>query len=194
MRQTKIVILIVLALLIIAPLISYYYLKSGADYRLELLDELKPKKSLKDFKLQIDSSYTFADDDLKGKVTLLSVGRLNNDENQNLKKIDDQFGPNSFFQIVTIGAVAPPKKVIGKWSHIEAKAETVRNFINEEFNPSYFNETNKMICLIDSSRQLRREYKHLHGGELNSLVEHLAIVLPRPPKSDVILDRKKDEE
>lgn len=144
---------------VIVPLGSWYYLHQGLQYRKNALHQLKVKDSLD----LSDSSNYF----LKGKTSLIVLRNPDGLIGEHLSKIESQYGESYSFQICTVSA------------------DTGRIGLNQDFvNDLSARFAGKDYVLIDASGKVRNVYSDT-PEDLPLLVEHLAIILPRPVEPDI---------
>lgn len=149
----------ILVLLIGFPLLSWYYLQTGLDYRKELEGELVTKGSLADFGIKDDSLF-------KGKTTLWQLKDVSDKES--LVKLYDQFDQSPTFQLL---------------SNDDVQGKTVIPFDlslirNESLKAGTF-------ALIDSSLQVRNIYPDFSKETIKNIVAHTAITLPLTKKRKI---------
>lgn len=189
--SSKIIAASALLLLIGAPLGSYFYLNSGYNYRLETLAELKVKGEVQPFNIVIDSLNGFQDEDLKGKVTVLS-NLLKSGEDQFLTDVHDQFAEREEFQMVSFGGVNESGKS-DKWTIIENQGAMTDAFV-KDLTGGIFELERPYHILIDTALGIRNIYQGNDETSLIQLVEHIAIILPRTKRSDIVHKNSIDEE
>jgi hypothetical protein len=144
---------------VLVPLGSWYYLHQGLKYRKNALQQLQVKDS---FDLSDSSNYF-----LKGKTSLIVLRNPEGNIKDHLEKIESQYGESYSFQICTIDAY------------------TGRVSLDEDFvNELTAKFAGKDYVLIDTSGKVRNVYTDT-PEDLPLLVEHLAIILPRPVEPDI---------
>lgn len=150
--------IVLAALVIIVPVGSWYYLQQGLDYRRSALKDLAVKDSIQ---IQDDSLMLF-----KGKTTLLVLGK-DSSVMVHSKIIDDQYGSSFSFQTLSTSTNLGIPQVPDNY---------IANLIDKFSEYQYL--------LIDTSMKIRNHYKD-SNEDLKRLVEHIAIILPRPVESDI---------
>lgn len=187
-KKGAISVAILVGFLILAPLISYVYLKQGYKFRKEALTELEPKGKVEAFKVQIDSTLTLSDDDIKGKVSVLSYIENTPENWAYLTAIYHQYKNRREFNMWTFASkvsVVDSIQGLPGWSHIEMPASAYRAFIDssmpEKDAPTFHH------ILLDTTPELRRVYG-TSPAEKRKLIEHIVIVLPRTKDSDIIYE------
>ena len=179
---------ILVGFLILAPLISYVYLKQGYKFRKEALTELESKGKVTPFKIQIDSSLVLSDEDVNGKVSVISYIENEPENWAYLTAIYHQYKNRKEFNMWTFApkvTVVDSIKNLPAWSQIEMSSAAYRAFV-ESSMPKQEMPAHHHI-LLDTTPELRRVYG-TSPEEKRKLIEHIVIVLPRTKDSDVIYE------
>jgi len=151
---------LVFILLAIVPLGSWYYLRTGLDYRKDALKELEAKFNISDKCRGLSYTKGFTTVLLDPSKTAGKTTEIDSFHNVLLTKFDD----------------VPKLNII-------SLQDDLLNSEHQVFT-SCMSTGTKAITLIDTSGQVRMEY----DGSLNSfgkVIEHLAIVLPRQEEKDI---------
>ncbi|MBC7884412.1 MAG: hypothetical protein H7X99_02995 [Saprospiraceae bacterium] len=150
---------LVLALFVlVVPLGSWYYLKMGLNYRKNALKELIAKDSIS---VTMDSLGL-----LNKKTTLLALHSSKTIEG-NLVSIHNQFKNIDGFQIFTFDSIH------------------AFNILPEGYLSGFRNKyEGKDYILLDTSIHIRNTYSNTEE-DVKKLVEHLAIIIPRPKEYDI---------
>lgn len=154
----------VLALIFIVPLGSWYYLKQGLDYRKDALKALLPKDSID---ARLDTLELF-----KGQTTIV-VNKGSDSLNKVIATIGEQFKNTPKFQMLYIDSTL---NVNGK--------VIPSNYMNDFFTKY----KDYHYLLVDHKMKLRNYF----GGDqegIKKLIEHTAIILPRPVEADIELKK-----
>ncbi|MBK8625848.1 MAG: hypothetical protein IPN86_09890 [Saprospiraceae bacterium] len=153
----------VLLLLVVVPIGSWVYLNKGLNYRKAALAELIPKDSIS---ANLDTL-----DLLKGKVSLIILE--NSKTAEIVKALEDQFNNSQGFQIIykdsMVGNSFLPNSYLG-------------DFFNKEDDFSF--------ALLDERMRVRNYYKN-DIESVRKMVEHIAIVIPRPKETDIVQKNNK---
>ena len=102
--KNKLQLLVLLAILVLFPLLSWYYLKTGFDYQMDARAELKDYGKLARFSLIDKNGIAFNNDSLGNDMAVISV--LGQDEEINKKVIEvlvnlnGQFDNNSKLKLI----------------------------------------------------------------------------------------------
>lgn len=185
--------LVALALLMAAPIISYFYLNEGYQYRISSLQELEIKGEINPFNLAIDTVTSFSDDDLKGKITAVLFLEGNDEERQYVTDLVDQFGERREFQLLVLAPSTMTWESKPPVTVVRSPEDGSRNFLSNTFSDTLDWKTPSFV-LVDTSAQIRHYYQGNWEVKRKKLVEHIAIILPRTKKSDIIHKNDLDEE
>ncbi|MBR9920637.1 MAG: hypothetical protein GYB31_07335 [Bacteroidetes bacterium] len=184
-------------ILVIFPLISWYYLRGGLDYRLDALDELEELGTLAAFEWTDQENETFNKEMASGNLLIagfLPSGELREVYVDNMKKFHEQFDNRTDVYFLTLVPSGNAAQLVSdyeikdqnqwKWvnipeSQLAAIAATYQ--LNPEQDPA------EWISLVDEKGQIRKHYRIDDKKQLSRLVEHMAILLPRS------VPRKKQE-
>lgn len=159
--QRKIVqTIILLLLLVVFPLVSWIYLRDGLNYRLNVLEELKPKS-------EIPSSSDFFD--TRAIQILYSNSRA--EYTDRLAPIMEHFSDQgSMVQFKNFDYQAQGEfrdSLLKVW---EGK------YPSASFSESAF--------LADTSNQILHCYRLDEIDDVSALAEHIAFIIPRDPEKD----------
>jgi hypothetical protein len=150
----------VLALIFIVPLGSWYYLKQGLDYRKDALKTLAPKDSID---LKMDTLNLF-----NGQTTIV-VNQGSDSLNKVISTIGEQFKNTPKFQILYLD------------STINSNGKVIPVMYLDSFFQKY---KSYHYLLIDNKMKLRNYFGGDQDG-IKKLIEHTAIILPRPVEADI---------
>jgi len=153
---------VLLIVLVGLPIGSWYYLQTGFNYRKEALEYLKPKGEI-----------TIEDQslELKNYTTLI---QLNEDHEELLKKVYDQYSSSNTFQLFS---TIDPIENRSNWKEL---SESSLSSLKMEHESDFL--------LIDTEGQLRGEYIADKAG-IKTMIEHISIVLPRVKEKDIKIKR-----
>ncbi len=172
--------LAVVLILFVFPAISWYYLQSGYDYRLQSLDDLTPKDSLSTELFVLKGDTLKAADFFEGKTTIVMHNNHESVKNESVEVVLDQFENSYSFQFVHL--VDDPLKYSTKVGEKEL------NTLFEIGNDFLTNHGKSAFSIVDQNMKVRGFYMGDDDG-MRNLVEHIAIVLPRRPEKDIKLKR-----
>ncbi len=160
----------ILAILILAPGISYIYLKKGIDYRQESLRALTPK--------EIDqATYDFIAPFLRkdGQAKLFHLADESTYAEQDLlQKIDARIIEEQYFEIIAINSA------YDSW-------DNAHNLTKVDREVSYTGSYD--FVLVDTADLIRSAYT-MHHDLGKELIRHLSVVIPMQARKSIQLDRK----
>jgi len=156
----------VFVLVVVLPAGSWYYLKTGLDYRKAALVKLEPKG-------QIDQSLIGEGDPLRSRTSLIEL-RANT---ATTTKLYDQFGEGETF---TMWTQSSPDRSIDNWIPLDS-AQTARL-------QAAYPEVSYMI--VDTTGAVRSMYEDINEEVVKEMVSHLAIVMPRKKDKDIKMKNK----
>lgn len=159
----------VVAMLVLAPIGSYFYLQSGLKYRLESQEQLKAKEVSSELLKHVHSIVT---------PKTAALIHLYNDNNESdidiLKKIDERIVDRDHFEIISY---ADPTNFLEK------------NKIRFLTEPVLIHLSKHRFMLMDSSGVVRNTYPGDNDFS-KELIRHLAVVIPLPKSRDIRLKRE----
>ncbi len=159
----------VVAMLIGAPLGSYFYLKSGLKYRLESQEQLKEK--------EVSAATSQAIERVRTPATAALIHASSDPRPVDidlLKEIDERIVDRDHFEIIT----RLDKNIFDSFRDIR--------FITSD---SLFTTTAERFILVDSAGVVRNTY--MADDDISKeLIRHLAVVIPLPKHRDIRLRRE----
>ncbi len=205
-------------LLIVLPAGSWFYLKSGFDYRLSALEEMKDFGKIPDFQLQTHTQEPLTDQDVRDKVVIANFLTLGNPElrqryGENLFKLHEQFDDRSDLVFLIHGLNNDSSATASDL----ARFATEFGILDEDqcfFLTGSFDEMQRLategyqlpleeegvaladspfFALADTSSNIRNYYSVREQARLQKLVEHTAILLPAEEKKDIVFQREKEK-
>ncbi len=216
MSSKKILQTIALFLLLVGfPAISWYYLRTGLDYRMEALGELGDLGKIPGFELTNYNEKEVSKADLKGKVVVASFLSLDASESTSLKgkyleKLHDQFDERKdvvFVNYLVEGEIDTTTAKAAAFAEayklsdpnqcyfLEGTPDQIRALATEGGFALPMAEgmalvDNPFMILADTSLTVRKIYDVREPSQVSRLVEHIALILPLETKrkTDVIED------
>lgn len=148
--------IVLIAMLGVLPLGSWFYLKQGLDYRKAALEELRSKQTIE--------GNNFMSLAMQGKTTLWVLD--SSKAQKALIPIKEQFKDAYTFQIA------------GSW------VENDVIYIPSHVKDSIITNREYVYALVDTSMHIRNFYT-ANDQQLKTMVEHLAIILPNAKDKDI---------
>jgi hypothetical protein len=203
--------IVLVLLLIVLPLVSFYFLQGGLNFFKKTYSEILPKGELPDlFMKYIDkdsSAYRVPSDSLY----LLTIGLVypgEDDENLNqldslVLKLTDAFNEDRSGMKKPLDIFCFVNNELKDKINTRSTGEFMRKaFISEadfvamgislgilsrESGPRNF------ILLSDQVGRIRQIYLSLADESLKELFKHASILIPAPERKDIIFDREKEK-
>lgn len=199
--------LILLFLLIVLPLGSWYYLKNGLDYRMTTMSELKQFGTLPNFSYTTFSNATIATPNLQGKVAVVNVLDLQNEQLSRtlggiLERLHDQFNERQDVYFL-IHVMDTSKTTIENFARqYQLQDDTQCYFIptsaaNLAVLPANYHLSADSLyshfTLVDTKQMVRKHYDVQDEAQVKRLVEHLALLLPLQKREELTLQREREK-
>ena len=195
----------VLLLLVGAPVGSYFYMKSGFDYRMKAIEAQGDFGPMPDL-----TGLTKVSGDLPEELrgNMVVVGWLDENEPETamaygniLDSLYVQFKDSPHLYFTTIAKASPD--YLNDWvnkhnlpldemlSIVSTDTEEFRNTA-KEFNLPVEPGLEPMVALVDSSLTIRKYYDLSDREQTIGLVQLISLIIPLPEKGDIVLDPKKE--
>lgn len=162
-----------LAVLVVAPIISYIYLKKGFDYRVEMLSEIEPKE------LDAETTNYIAPYLIKdGQAKLLHLSRSSEPASIDLiAQIDERIIEKPAFDIISFSVSTQDEITEGNNLHIIP--------VSVAYNGPHD------FVLLDTGHVVRAMYQFAPGVE-KDIIRHLSAIIPKQKKKTIKLEREQD--
>ena len=203
--------IIALFLLVVAvPAISWYYLKTGLDYRLAKLGEMQDLGTVKTFSLESISGEAVTERTLEGNVVI--AGFLSTDHPElrtiygsRLSMLEDQFSDRVRVNLAIhdldtakddkLKSFAKAYDLLDKPSVLllEDAGKAARESFQIPLEEGASLSDNPYLVLIDTTLTIRNYYDVRADDQMKDLVEHMTLILPPMPKKDIYLRREKEK-
>lgn len=193
--------LFLFVLLIVAPIGSWMYLRSGLDYRKEHLGSLEEGVAIPVLSWMTLEGDPISSDDWQEQISLILFGR---DSAEIHRQIDQmalvlsQFDDRDdvmFYQIIADTLLMPGGLAVAdtaQWKFIRPADDATSGF--ESFCKRHFPaDSGQAVFLVDRRGVLRQAFSIEDRAALTSLVEVVAILLPPKKLSHPELNRTKEK-
>lgn len=200
-------------MLICLPAVSWYYLKTGLDYRISTMEELQDLGELSDFEIALDTQNVFRPTDLRGNVIVAAFVRpqgsdIGKQYGGTLQKLQDQFKDtdrvkfllhdldgnqtklNSFAEQYQLSNQENVHLLSSTPAQMNALAKD--NYRLPEVAQANLAE-NPYLVLVDTSSVIRNYYDVRELAQVQKMVGHITHIMPPTPKKDIILKREKEK-
>jgi len=185
------------------PVVSWYYLQSGLDYRLAALSELGNMGAAAKVSRQSYDSLHFTPVDLNGKVHLgiwIPDGNpLSGAPLKHLQELHEQFALRNDVAFYLFTHTQKPDAFLGWLSSQKLHPSPILYaFSDTGVQQAYYFYKPDLgaipVALVDTSGVVRKHYNLASGKELTRLTEHLAMLLPvEPTRNELIFKRDKEK-
>ncbi len=170
--------ILLLVILIIFPLISWYYLKGGIEFRREALSALEPKETVESLNYIYNSNVSFAFPSESYRVNTLFLLK-DNQLPENIKSYYNQF-KNTEEVAVFVKSSQSELLIddLSLYEHIfivDSLANALEIIANDGFN----------VFLIDNQNRIRNYYRSNDENSMQDLVTHTAVLLPPTQKREI---------
>jgi len=171
--------IIILAVLVAFPALSWYYLNRGLSWRVDAKAEIENKQSMPDLGAIIDRDSTVIYfRDIRDRYLIVcdpAKGTIGN-----LEKIHEQFKDRDDFAILQFPSRETALADLEHAKTIDCRAQC------DDLKSSIF-PTNHNAAVLDDSLYLRHTYDLRDRDQASKLVEHMALLFPfeRRPKVEL---------
>lgn len=181
--------LILILVLVIFPLGSWYYLKKGTEYRKELLNSLEDHGKLASFALPNFKGDTITDQDFSKAILVMS--KFENEAQIKetapiLNKLHWQFNDRndvSFVSFIADDSLLQNVIMANISEEMLNDTKQVQFVIDDSgYSDKFFQGFDNTISMADTSHLVRRFYKVSDEDEIKRCVEHIAILIPMVDK------------
>lgn len=188
-------------MLLLMPALSWYYLKKGERYQVEMRAELKDYGKLPRFKLPaVLSTDTLQSEDLQNKVVIAkTLDERELDQSEDLLfalgSLHTQFDERNDVIFLLHSSVADSSK-IGSFLRKNKLADSEQIWItpvDPALVKAYTFPKAGMAAIVDTAGTIRRYYNYRDGNELRRLTEHVTVLMHRDKKNDPYLQREKEK-
>jgi hypothetical protein len=192
---------VLLFMLVVLPLGSWYYLQNGLDYRISTMSELKQYGLLPDLSYRTLDGKNLTTADLRGKVTVTNVLDWHNPTLADaygtyLQRLHEQFNERAdvYFLIHTpdttkarafaqqYGLQDSTQCFFLSGTPTEIAALPTNYHLSADALKTHF-------TLIDTKTMVRKHYDVRDEQQVKRLVEHLALLIPLQKKEEITLKR-----
>lgn len=188
-RKFLITIILILFLL---PFVSWYYLQSGLNWRKQAQAVMNGTTPFPSISCLTNTRSLFSQDSLEGRVTLITYlpcASAGTEQASVLKAVFDQFKDThkaSYILLDTCDGAAAPDLPGGKygWFVFQSPDSCGLSSALQQGWPA-----DHAYALVDRKGIIRAYYKAETPEEKKTLVEHMALLLPRERQEEVELKR-----
>lgn len=186
--------IVIVALLIIFPAVSWYYLQTGLDHRKKTLSELNELGQIGPFQLRDQSNRIVSQEGLKGKVAVVNFLPADRDQAKALTgriaKVHQSFSREfgiaflSFIPQDSTRQIIDVAKELGienpeQWSLLSTPVQEWQRLAEETFR---LPKPGSSVALVDSTGMIRNYYDINNNQEMGRLVEQSVLIMPKKKK------------
>ena len=192
-RKWKIVLKTIFTMVVLfgLPAASWYFLSSGVKYRKERLAELSDLGKVGSFKVKNQSNLPVSPEIMKGRVSVVHFLPEDQVEAKNqtaqIARLHRSFDDTEDLIFLSFLPADSTTNLLGKAKELDIKDEKQWFLLGakkEELNVLATNNFKIQdpatgVALVDTSLTVRRIYNIGSSEDLNLLVEHIAMVIPK---------------
>ena len=194
--------LLLFGMLIVMPALSWYYLKKGEQYQVNMRAELKDYGKTASFELPtlLDADTFNTATGLANKVAIVKVIE-EKDWNQNadlafaLGSLHTQFNERNDVIFLLHTALQDTGRVgafLRKYKMADP-AQVIVTTSNPNLIEGYHFPQAGMFAIVDTTGTIRRYYNYRDGNEIRRLTEHVTVLMHRDKSNDPYLNREKEK-
>lgn len=204
-KKNKLAGFVVVALVFLVPLASWFYLRAGFQYQKDAYAQLDSIGIVPAFQYTDQYGTELDTSVFRGRVLLLNTlpeGREVEAVNQ-LSKLFDQFDETGRVHLLTL-ANGTQKEMIRQaglmtqltvadgWSLVETDNDDLRKWASRLPDKKAKRYRRGLIALVDRYGFIRNYYDPMENEDMGMLIRHLTFVMPRDEKEEVELLRRRD--
>ena len=194
--------LVLFAMLIVMPALSWYYLKKGEQYQVKMRAELKDYGKLPSFTLPklLDTNSINLATDLINKVVIAKVVDANelepgDDLRFALGSLHTQFDERNDLVFLLHTAIKDSARVGAflRQNKMSDPTQVVVTGSDSKLVQAYRFPKPGMMAIVDTAGVIRRYYNYRDGNEVRRLTEHVTVLMHRDKSNDPYLNREKEK-
>jgi len=194
--------LVLFAMLIVMPALSWYYLKKGEQYQVKMRAELKDYGKLPSFTLPklLDTNSINLATDLSNKVVIAKVVDANelepgDDLRFALGSLHTQFDERNDILFLLHTAIQDSARVGAflRQNKMSDPTQVVVTGSDSKLVQAYRFPKPGMMAIVDTLGVIRRYYNYRDGNEVRRLTEHVTVLMHRDKNNDPYLNREKEK-
>lgn len=194
--------LVLFAMLIVMPALSWYYLKKGEQYQVKMRAELKDYGKLPSFTLPklLDTNSINLATDLINKVVIAKIVDANELESGDdlrfaLGSLHTQFDERNDIVFLLHTAIKDSARVGAflRQNKMSDPTQVVVTGSDAKLVQAYRFPKPGMMAIVDTAGVIRRYYNYRDGNEVRRLTEHVTVLMHRDKNNDPYLNREKEK-
>jgi cytochrome oxidase Cu insertion factor (SCO1/SenC/PrrC family) len=188
--RQKFTTILVIALVLIFPALSWYYLQTGLNHRKKALSELKELGKAGDFQLKNQSNLLISSRNMKGKVSIVNflpgdraAAKTLADRIAKVQQSFDEVGDVVFLSFIpadtSVQLIDLAKELgiddAGQWYLLGTNAGEWDRLAKEAYKMP---DLQNSVALVDTTGTIRNYYDINANQEMGRLVEQTVLILP----------------
>jgi hypothetical protein len=195
--------------LVVLPVGSWYYLRSGYQYRKAALEELQDLGKVQAFSAVTSSGDTLSEKDLEGHTLIAAFLPEEAGERKaligQLDKLYRQFDARNDILFVShyeagtpldtsMAETYPLMQDTVQWVAFALSPDMYLSMAKDSYGVFEGDRVNSsLLTLVDTASVIKRHYDSKDNQQMGRLIEHITIVMPRTPEKDVLIRREKEK-
>lgn len=215
-KEKKLVVQFVMLMLLLAvtPIGTYFWMREGVDYRTERLAELKDYGQVGQFTSIDAKGMPFDTANIGGKMALVIflpenrsktkelITRIEMVEHQMEEQLDQRKDMLFLFYTTTSSNLDTYAKGLmakenDKFVFVKVTATEMTRLKEEGYQTKQGKalgvESENMLVLADLKSTIRHYYNPMKNADMGKLVEHMAIILPQDKDKDIVFRRESEK-
>jgi len=215
-KEKKLVIQFVMLMLLLAvtPIGTYFWMREGVDYRTERLAELKDYGQVGQFQAVDAKGMPFDTTNIGGKMALVIFLPENRSKTKELMtrielvehQMEEQLDQRKdmlflFYTTTSTDLDAYAKELMAKendkFVFVKVTAAEMNRLKEETYQTKQGKalgvESEYVLVLADLKSKIRHYYNPMKNADMGKLVEHMAIVLPQDKDKDIVFRRESEK-
>lgn len=210
-RNKKLIFQFIMLMLLLAvtPIGTYFWMREGVDYRAKRLAELEDFGKVGNFSALNAKGEPFDTSDLRDKMALAIflpenqtdakslMERIELVEHQMEEQLDQRKDMLFLFYSTATDLDTYAKNLINKendkFVFVQVNATEMNRLKKEAYRLSTSAENKNPLALVDLGGTIRHYYNPMSNADMGKLVEHMAMILPQDKDKDIVFRRESEK-
>lgn len=205
--------IMLMLLLAITPIGTYFWMREGVDYRTERLAELQDYGAVGNFKAIDAQGAPFDTAGISGKMALVAflpenkveakklMERVEMVEKQMEEQLDQRKDMLFLFYTTENDLMNTAKELMAqendKFVFVTVNSAEMARLKKETYHIATATEigveSKNPLTLVDLSSRIRHYYDPMRNEDMGKLVEHMAMILPQDKDKDIVFRRESEK-
>lgn len=205
--------IMLMSLLAITPIGTYFWMKGGVDYRTARLSELKDFGEVGEFNATDMKGMSFDTAGISGKMALVMfmpenkveakklMERIELVEHQMEEQLDQRKDMLFLFYTTSTNLLeymrSLTEKENDKFVFVNISAAEMKRLKQESYHLKNAKEmgidSEMPLVLVDLNSRIRHYYDPMVNEDMGKLVEHMAMILPQDKDKDIVFRRESEK-